>query len=302
LFGFGISGLGFQPPPVFWIVSAAAFGAVVGSFCNVCIHRLPRRCLSVVRPRSRCPACLAPIAWYDNLPVLSWLLLGAKCRRCRAPIGWRYPAVELLTAGLFAAAAAVELADPSGPAGRLSPGLIVIHAALLAALVVATFIDAEFRIIPDEITKPGIVAGLLASAAVPEIQRMPLHVPGAGDRVDALATALLGAAWGWGMLKAVQIFGEIAFARTLKKLGTREAMGLGDVKFMAMLGAFLGPHAVTLIFFMACLIGSVVGIVRLLFTRDHYIAFGPFLAVAAGAMVLAGNAVLEAVAGFLRGY
>ena len=281
-------------PPAFWIVSAAAFGAIFGSFGNVCVYRLPRRCLSILRPRSACPACRSPIAWYDNIPVASFLMLGGRCRRCRAPIGWRYPAIEILTAVLFALAMQAEL-DRSGLAGQ-SPSLarVAVDCALLAALLVAAAVDFEFRIIPDEITKPGVVAGLLASVAVPDLQRLPLSLAALGGpgspRLDALATAVLGALWGWALLKAVQVFGEILFRK--------EAMGLGDVKLMAMLGAFLGPHAVTLLFFLGCCFGSVWGLVQFVLTRDRYVAFGPFLAMAAGVLILAGDAVLGVVGNY----
>ncbi len=279
-------------PPAFWIASAAAFGAVFGSFGNVCVYRLPRRCLSILHPRSACPSCRRPIAWYDNIPVVSFLLLGGRCRRCREPISWRYPAVEILTAVLFALAMQAEL-DRSGVAGG-APSLarVAVDCALLGALVVAAAVDFEFRIIPDEITKPGVVAGLLACAAVPALQRLPLSlaslgIEGASARLDALATAVLGALWGWALLKAVQVFGELLFRK--------EAMGLGDVKLMAMLGAFLGPHAVTLIFFLGCCFGSVWGALQFLLTRDRYVAFGPFLAMAAGVLILAGDVVLGVV-------
>jgi leader peptidase (prepilin peptidase) / N-methyltransferase len=273
-------------PPAFWIASAAAFGAVFGSFGNVCIYRLPRRCLSILRPRSACPSCRTPIAWYDNIPVLSFLALGGRCRHCKAVIRWRYPAVEILTAVLFALAMQGELVR-AGRGAAPALALVAVHAALLFALVVAAFIDFEFRIIPDEITRPGVLAGLAASAAIPDLQRLPASLAGlglaGGPRLDAFATAVLGALWGWALLKTVQILGEIVFRK--------EAMGLGDVKLMAMLGAFLGPHAVTLIFFLGCCFGSVWGAVQFLATRDRYVAFGPFLAMAAGVMILAGDAV-----------
>jgi len=279
-------------PPAFWIASAAAFGAVFGSFGNVCIHRLPRRCLSILRPRSACPGCRAPIAWHDNVPILSFLALGGRCRRCRAPISWRYPAVEALTALLFALAMRTEIARAAVTGEAPSLLLAGIHCALLAALVIAAFIDFEFRIIPDEITKPGVLAGLAASAAAPALQLRPLSlaalgVPVASPVLDALATSAVGALWGWALLKAVQVLGEIVFRK--------EAMGLGDVKLMAMLGAFLGPHAVTLVFFLGCCFGSVWGGIQFLATRDRYVAFGPFLAMAAAALVLAGDPVLAFV-------
>jgi leader peptidase (prepilin peptidase)/N-methyltransferase len=283
-------------PPAFWIGAAAAFGAILGSFGNVCIHRLPRRCLSILRPRgSFCPACRSSIAWHDNVPVLGFLVLGGRCRRCRAPISWRYPAVEALTAVLFALAARTELVR-AGAAGETPSLLLVgIHSALLLALVIAAFIDFEFRIIPDEITKPGVLAGLVASAAVPALQLRPvslaaLGVPVASSVLDALATSAVGALWGWALLKTVQVLGEIVFRK--------EAMGLGDVKLMAMLGAFLGPHAVTLVFFLGCCFGSVWGGVQFLVTRDRYVAFGPFLAMAAALLVLAGETVLTFVGNY----
>jgi leader peptidase (prepilin peptidase)/N-methyltransferase len=279
-------------PPAFWIASAAAFGAVVGSFNNVCIYRLPRRCLSIVRPRSSfCPACRAPIAWHDNIPVLSFLLLGGRCRRCRAPIAWRYPAVELLTAALFALAAHAEMSRVDGTPNGPSWNMIAIHCALLAALVVITFIDFDFRIIPDEITLPGTVLGVIASAAVPALQRVPVDLAAVGIHgglwLNALATAILGALWGWGLLNGVRILGELVFRK--------EAMGMGDVKLMAMLGAFLGPHTVTLVFFLGCCLGSIWGGLQFIMTRDRYVAFGPFLAMAAGILILAGDPILLGV-------
>ena len=146
-----------QPEPV-WAVVVALVGLSVGSFLNVVIYRLPRE-LSVVHPRSFCPSCRHGIAWYDNMPVVSYVILGGHCRHCRAPFSIRYALVELLTAGLF-----VGLWCGFGGGLRLG-----VYWALAAALVASTFIDFDFRIIPDEITLTGIVVGLVISVAYPAL-------------------------------------------------------------------------------------------------------------------------------------
>src|SRR5262245_4244871 len=141
-------------------VFSGLLGLLVGSFLNVCIFRLPRECMSIVRPRSRCVSCRAFIAWYDNIPVFSWLILGGRCRHCRVRISPRYVLVELLTSAIFLWAAHVQLYE-----GTLRPEWhravwFAIQAGLASSLIVCTFIDLEFTILPDEITLSGIVAGL----------------------------------------------------------------------------------------------------------------------------------------------
>src|SRR5262245_57061381 len=160
--------MGFMDPrqqTVLFIFSGL-LGLVVGSFLNVCIFRLPRNCMSIVKPRSRCPKCLTWIAWYDNLPVVSWTLLGGKCRHCKNPISIRYTLVELLTGALFLYAGWRALYGVDAP-GWQQGVQFALEAWFISALIVSTFIDLEFRILPDEITLSGVVIGLAASAAFP---------------------------------------------------------------------------------------------------------------------------------------
>jgi len=190
--------------PFGWAI-VAALGAVFGSFANVVIYRLPRD-RSLVRPRSRCPHCAAPIAPYDNLPIVSYLLLRGRCRHCRAPITLRYPVVELLGAGLTLAAVRTAA----------TPALALGHAVFLLALLVVLFIDFDFQVIPDVITLPGTVLGLLLSLWSP----LPLR------------DALIGVAVGGG--------GLLLLAEGYRRVAHREGLGMGDVKLMAMVGAFVG--------------------------------------------------------------
>lgn len=257
-------------------VFAALFGLVVGSFLNVCIFRLPRHCMSVVRPRSRCPRCLRPLPWYENLPVVSWLALGGRCRGCRAPISLRYPAVELLTGGLFAWAAARQLWGPGDPGAREAATFLV-HAWFVASMIVCTFIDLDFRILPDEVTLPGVLVGLGVSAAFPFLHEGGLPVRIGNPHGAALAASALGAVVGGGTLWAVGVLGKLVFRK--------EAMGLGDVKYMAMIGSVLGWKGVLLTFVLACLFGSLVGVGKYVAVRRMgYVPFGPFLS--AGAIVM----------------
>lgn len=241
----------------FGLVVAALFGLTVGSFLNVVIHRLPLG-ESLVSPRSRCPSCGAPIAAWDNVPVLSWLILLGRCRRCRAPISFRYPAVELANGALWA------LAFRFAPSwGDLASG------ALLASLCLALMgIDYDHQILPDVLTLPGIAAGLALSFV--SVQRTPL-------------AAAIGAAVGAGGLFLV--------AFTYEKLAGHEGMGLGDVKMLGMIGAFLGPWGVLVTILAASVSGSIVGIVLILSKGGDgktKLPFGVFLAIGAvGAWFLA---------------
>ena len=232
------------------------FGLVIGSFLNVVIARLPEG-RSVVRPPSACPACAASIRWHDNVPVLSWLWLRARCRSCGAGISWRYPAVELLTAVLFALAA-----RQIGPTPDLVSALL-----LLAALVAITGIDLDHQIIPDVITLPGIgVGGVLALALPPA----------------AWLDTLLGIVIGGGLFLVII-------------LASGGGMGGGDMKLGAMMGAFLGWKLVLLAILLGVFAGGAVA-VALLITgvrgRKDPVPFGPFLALGATASLLWGNAIL----------
>jgi leader peptidase (prepilin peptidase)/N-methyltransferase len=217
------------------LVLAFAVGASVGSFLNVCIHRIPED-LSVVSPASRCPRCKTPIAWYDNVPILSWLWLRGRCRHCAAPIAGRYPLVEAL-GGLLAVTAVTRLG--------LTP-MAMVGFGFTAALLLITFIDFDHFFIPDEVSLPGIVVGLLVSL-----------LPGGVGFLDAAA----GAALGGGLLWLV--------AWSYERATGLEGMGLGDVKLLAMIGAFLGWQALPVVLLVASVAGSLAGMAAIFGARGR---------------------------------
>jgi leader peptidase (prepilin peptidase)/N-methyltransferase len=242
-------------------VVSFVFGAVIGSFLNVCIHRLPAK-LSIVRPASRCPHCGAAIRCWQNVPVFSWLLLRGQCAACKAPISVRYPLVEALTGLLFWQC--WQVFGPHPAAG--------FYAVLCSALVVITFIDLDHQIIPDAISLPGIVVGFLGSFLLPELGWL---------------ASLLGILLGGGTLWLV--------ATSYELLTKKEGMGGGDVKLLAMLGAFLGWKAILPIVFFSSLLGTLVGVPLMLLKRaDGKLAlpFGPFLAAAALLQLFWGREIL----------
>jgi leader peptidase (prepilin peptidase)/N-methyltransferase len=217
--------------------SSFALGAIVGSFLNVVIARVPGG-ESVVWPGSRCPACRTPIAWYDNVPILSWLVLGARCRRCRGRISWRYPLVELL--GALAALAAFA---------RHGIALATLaELGFAAALLALAFIDLDTWLLPHAITWPLLAAGAVLSVA---------GLTPAG----AVVPSLLGAALGWGAFALVSFAGAKAFRK--------EALGFGDVWLLAAIGAWLGPKALLPVVLLASLQGSVVGLALILMGRSQ---------------------------------
>lgn len=242
-------------------VLAGALGAVVGSFLNVCIHRLPKH-ESVVRPRSRCPGCDRSLGWVENIPVLSWIVLRARCRGCGTRISVMYPAVELLTAATFVAAYAV-----------FGPTLLLVSRLMLAsALIVLAVTDLRDRLLPNAITYPGVVAGLLFALVLP---------PG-------LADALLGVVIGAGV---PFLIGE-AFYR----LRGIEGLGMGDVKMLAMVGAFLGWQLTFMTLMLASIAGSVIGGAMILLQRGGMktaLPFGTFLAVGAALAATVGLPLLD---------
>ena len=227
----------------FRLIVSFLCGLVVGSFLNVVIWRLPRG-ENLSRPRSKCPGCGYMIPWYDNLPVLSWLLLRGRCRKCAMGISARYPAVELLTGLLFLWAAF---------AFQHHIATLVVACLALAALVAISYIDWDHKIIPDVISKPGIVLGI-ASAPITLLPQHPAALlSGAKPGLDAIAIAGLGALVGGGIILAIRWTG----AAILKK----EAMGLGDVKLMAFLGALVGPLYVLYVLVIGSILGAVIGLV-----------------------------------------
>ncbi len=215
-------------------------GLLAGSFLNVCIYRLPRN-RSVVRPRSYCPRCRTPIAWYDNIPVLSYLLLRGRCRHCRERISLRYPVVELLTGVLFAAI--VHLYGPGLEAVKWC-----VFAGLLLALAVTDL--GPRRILPDELTVGGIVAGVGFAVAVPmDAGLVSMVVAGVlpGSRWTSLAESLFGAGFTAAVLWLI--------GWLYQKMRKRTGLGFGDVKLVAMMGAFLGVQQTL----WALMVGSVAG-------------------------------------------
>jgi leader peptidase (prepilin peptidase)/N-methyltransferase len=345
----------------FWSLVFFVFGCIVGSFLNVCIYRMPLD-LSVVSPPSHCPHCKYSIPFYLNIPLVTWLALRGKCKNCGAPISPRYFAVELLTGLAFLAC---WLAF-----GHQSAGVALVYAIFLAGLIVATFIDFEHFIIPDEITLGGAVAGLVLSIALPQ-----LH--GTAQRSEGAVWSIVGIAVGGGIVYAVLRMGKILFgrqkvklaeetkivftetalvlpdqeipyeeifyrqtdeivlqARTLElidrgycdvklrlsphqlKIGDeeispetvphleavcselvlpREAMGLGDVKFMAGIGAFLGWKGAVFSLMASSLIGSVVGVALIIARKREWssrMPYGPYIALAAVIWMFAGKEIL----------
>jgi leader peptidase (prepilin peptidase)/N-methyltransferase len=231
---------------VAWRFLAGATGACVGSFLNVVIWRLPRG-ESLSRPRSRCPRCAAPIRWFDNVPVLSWLWLRARCRRCRAPISARYPLVEAATAALF-----LLVASRHAPAdGGGAVALAATEAVFLAALLAITFIDLDHRIIPDRITKPGMAIACLLALLVPGLHSATFLPEVTNRRLAGLLEAVAGLLVGGGVILLVRWIGT----KALKK----EAMGLGDAKLLAMIGALTSPVRALYALLLASLSGAVLG-------------------------------------------
>ncbi len=247
--------------------AAVLFGAVIGSFLNVCIHRLPKR-ESLVWPGSRCPQCGTAIRWYDNVPLLSYVWLRGRCRECRSRISWRYPLVEALNAAGYG----LILWRFGGTATA------VVYAMLFSALLVVSFIDLDHMIVPDRITLPGIVLGLVTGTLL-----LPRWW-------DSVAGFLLGG----GLLYFMAWISPYLFGK--------EGMGGGDIKLLAMIGAFLGWKPVLITVILGGILGSVVGVGLLaarVITRENYIPFGPFLSMAAVVTMFYGPEILNWYSTFL---
>jgi len=244
---------------VWWMdVFIAVFGAAVGSFLNVCIWRLPEE-RSIITPRSFCPACGHPIRFYDNIPLLSYLLLRGQCRDCRARIPWRYPLVEVLAGAL-----ALFLFWKYGLSVKFLVAFLFV-----ASLLVITFIDIDHQIIPDIITLPGIPIFFLAAVFV---MKLPFY--------EAL----------WGLLAGGGIFYLIATMYAF--LRKQEGMGGGDIKLLAMLGAFLGWKSLIFIILISSLTAAIIGVtLMVLLGKDmkYAVPFGPFLSLAAIAYLFWGD-------------
>lgn len=238
------------------------FGAAIGSFLNVCIYRLPEQ-KSIARPLSQCPHCHHPIRFYDNIPLISYLILKGKCRDCGEKISWRYPLVEFITAILALLLFA-----------RFSLTLnFLIFFIFTAVLIVITFIDLDHQIIPDLLTLPGIPIFFLLAVFVVEVPWME---------------AAIGLIIGGGVLLAIALGYEF--------ITRREGMGGGDIKLLAMIGGFLGWKSLIFILLFSSLLGAVVGVALMLIKKEdmkYALPFGPFLSAAAVAYLFWGDAFIQ---------
>ncbi len=299
-----------EPPPREVVIAVwGLFGLVVGSFLNVVVHRLPLEDESVLRPlRSRCPSCRHELSGWENIPVVSWLVLRGRCRSCKWPIPVRYPLVELGNAALWAAA------------GALAPslGVALIHVVVLSGLVVASAVDFDRFEIPDEVSIGGILLAPLFALLLPELHAhtwvaQELTGAGAVDRVGAALGALAGILVGGGSLLFIGWLG--------KKLFRRDAMGLGEVKLLAAGGGFVGPGGALVALFLGSVVASLVGVANLgrffcLSRRrvrarrtskplrsslasariaGRYLPFGPYLGLGIGIVLLAWKDVARLV-------
>lgn len=264
---------------IFAQVIVFIFGSIVGSFLNVCIHRMPLG-ESVVWPRSHCPNCKKRIPGYDNIPFLSYIFLGGKCRFCKKRISLRYPAVELTTALMFALF-------------FTRYGLtydFLFYSFFVCGLIIATFVDIKHRIIPDEISVGGIIVGfILSSIKGAHFSPLALHY---GPALDSF----LGIIAGGGIIYLTGYLFDLVYFKLLKKApiqGETQSLGGGDVKLLAMIGAFLGWQAAIVSFFLAPFFGIVVGLVNLLVKKDHTIPYGPFLSLAAVISIFWANKIIS---------
>lgn len=240
-------------------------GACIGSFLNVCIYRIPLD-LSIVRPGSHCMSCRHPIAWYDNIPMVSYFTLRGRCRSCGAAFSPRYALVEMLTACLF-----LGVWNVYGPTA-VTPVYLV----MISGLILGTFVDLDHMIIPDRVSIGGMAAGLLCSALVPD-----LH--GADSVPGSLLQSAIGLAAGFGSLFLIGEIGRIV----LKK----DAMGFGDVKLLGAIGAFLGWPGVLFTVLVSSLVGSAVGMTMIAIGKSEWqgrIPYGPYLAAGAVAWIFGG--------------
>jgi leader peptidase (prepilin peptidase)/N-methyltransferase len=244
-----------------FLFGAAALGAIIGSFLNVCVHRLPRQ-QSVAWPPSACPNCGHMLAWYENIPVLSYLVLRARCRKCRASISARYPIIEALTALMFLVGM-----------WYYGPSLLLAQRLLFGCVLIVLFaIDLEHQLLPNVLTLPGIVVGFLFSL---------ITEPG-------WQASLIGIGLGGGLLFAV--------AEAYYRIRKEEGLGMGDVKMLAMIGAFLGWKLTIVALMMASFTGSLVGIGVLASGRGGMkfaLPFGTFLALGAAIAATVGQGLLE---------
>jgi len=259
------------------------FGSIVGSFLNVCIHRMPKG-ESVVWPRSHCPKCSKRIPGYDNIPFLSFILLKGRCRFCKERISLRYPIVELLTAVLMVALFA-----------RFDLNSFFLYMVMVWGLIIATFVDIDQRIIPDEVSVGGMIIGFIM-VSIKGFNLNPLSFS-----FHPMIQSALGIVVGGGVIYLTGIIFDLVYFKLLKKPpinGETESMGGGDVKLLAMIGAFIGWKLALLTFLIAPYLGIVLGIMNLITKKDHTIPYGPFLSLGALISLFWGNRILQLILPF----
>lgn len=271
--------------PMF-LVAAVLLGAVVGSFLNVVIFRLPRPDRGTLGHRSVCCHCGARIPAWLNVPVLAWVWLRGRAKCCGGRIGIRYPLVELLTALLFGLLAAWPPSgtalDPREPVSWIA---FAFHAYLVANLIANTFIDFDHRILPDALTKPLMAVGVIGSFLLPGAVGGSFRGLAVSPAANSLMYSLFGLVVGLGLTWTIRAAARVVFAK--------EAMGLGDVKLMGGIGAYLGWDGALLTFFLGCVAGAIGGALTRIFTRDPYVAFGPYLALGAVVTLFAGDPIVH---------
>lgn len=243
------------------------FGAVFGSFLNVCIHRFPRG-ESIVHPGSHCPGCQAPVAWYDNIPLISYLMLRAKCRKCDKPIAFRYFLVELVSGMIW-----LGFWSGAGFTGYSAAGIF-----FFMVLLAVSATDLETGYIPDKLTFPGMAVGLTVSALIPELHDKTIWYRG-------MISSVLGLLAGGGILVAIGLLGNFLFKK--------ESMGGGDVKLLAMMGSFVGLKKVILIVMLAPIAAVPFAIYVKWIHKKEIIPFGPFLALTGACLFLYGDEVFR---------
>jgi leader peptidase (prepilin peptidase) / N-methyltransferase len=255
-------------PTIFYISSTFILGLLIGSFLNVCIHRIPKE-LSIINPPSSCPTCKKRIAWYDNIPILSFIILRGKCRNCGEKISWRYPLVEAMS-GILAALLVYKF----GPTVEFAVLYI-----FCASLIVISMIDLQYQIIPNEISISGIILGFIYSFFSP---------------VFTWQASLLGILVGGGILALIALIYYF--------LMKSEGMGGGDIKLLAMIGAFLGVGGVVFTLAIGSIVGSVIGIILMLKDKGDSkakIPFGPFLSLGALGYIFFGGLLFDTYLGLL---
>lgn len=257
-------------------VFSALFGACFGSFLSVCIWRIPRE-ESIVFPRSHCPSCNQLIPWYQNIPVISWIILRGKCANCKVRISPRYLFLELLTATLFWLVSR-QYFDPLDGRSFLMVFLLWV---VVFGLELGTFIDLDWYILPDRVTIGGMILGVVSSYFLPE-----LHGYGEGEWVASLIESGIGLGVGFGILYLISVVGRVIYKK--------DAMGFGDVKLMGAVGAFWGWEAVLFTLFVSSFLGSLAGMGLCLFKKCELkgkIPYGPFIAIAAVVWLFCGEEI-----------